>query len=80
MKIALHSKIYNSKKILARLEEEFGGITQDKPDFILSGKDDVDVFEIVEGTYSDEYEATKYMHSINDFLKSRFPKTYAACK
>lgn len=56
---------------MKRLEEEFGGITQDKPDFEVSSTDELAV-EIKGG---DEYDAAINLHGVIEFLERKFPKT-----
>jgi hypothetical protein len=69
MKIALHPKLYNNAKILSALESEFGGITQDTPDFI---ENDFDINTIEIRDCDNEIESQKYFVAVYEFLDENF--------
>ena len=71
MIIYIHSKLAKHSKIMKRLEEEFGGITQDKPDFEVSSTDEC-LVNVVGGN---EYDSASYYQSVIRFLETHFPKT-----
>lgn len=67
MKIQLHSKLFNNQKILSAIENEFGGITTDKPTFVESDDN-------LAAVCSDEgsHETAGYVNSIQRFLEENF--------
>lgn len=75
MNIYLHKKLFENKSILNELEQNFGGIEADKPDFLLS--EDLDAAAVY--CEDSDYDAYNTVHKVISFLEENFYLELKSC-